>query len=554
MKSAVVVLSSLLALGGSLHAATTVEATAVVADEVRVFDPDALTSRPTWTDSRPSPGTYDGRVLVVLLAADASPRTMLAAPTMARLHGRFADQGLDAVIVHTESGWDQIEDRAARGRIRVPVARDDDGAVAKALGVAPGTVGLFVVDRAGQVRDAGLDSRDLAGRVSRLLRESPEEAVEHARAEAAGQTLDLPELDPAKNDTDDRDAERPQVSPEDYAKAAWPDHNRSRISARNVQGKPLPVKLGKERWLTERRDLDDKVIVLDFWATWCGPCHAAAPNIEEALEEHDGKVEVLAISGMNDPIGTVKRFIRRSGHSFSYLHDDKETLSNALNVRGIPHTAILSTDGIVRWQGHPGTREFRRALTKVVEADPLLKTRAEARRTERSEQESHLGWPAHNTGTLHAAKDVQGDELKDALDGLTWLTGRPDVGGKVVVVDFWATWCGPCLKLSPRLAALQEKYPDDLVVVAVSGQGAGRSHPETERIIELHLRKNPPKYTYAHDDDQRLYKRLGVSGIPHALVLSSDGVVRWQGFPGPAPFEDIVAAVIEADKNRKGEG
>jgi len=115
------------------------------------------------------------------------------------------------------------------------------------------------------------------------------------------------------------------------------------------------------------------------------------------------------------------------------------------------------------------------------------------------------------------------------------------MGQRVTVLDFWATWCGPCLRASPTLARLQKKHDGDLNVIAVGGQSESRSD------VLSYLRKNEPEYAHVFDSDQTLAKKLRVRGIPHVVVVSTDGVVRWQGNPLNSSFADVVDAVVRAD-------
>jgi cytochrome c biogenesis protein CcmG/thiol:disulfide interchange protein DsbE len=103
-----------------------------------------------------------------------------------------------------------------------------------------------------------------------------------------------------------------------------------------------------------------------------------------------------------------------------------------------------------------------------------------------------------------------------------WLTPQPDRGGKFVLVDFWATWCGPCRQAIPHLNRLQEKFKDNLVVVGLSDES-----PDAIR------RMKSPKIEYAVGTDAqgRTKREVQVKGIPHLMLMDPKGIVRYEGMP-----------------------
>jgi thiol-disulfide isomerase/thioredoxin len=168
---------------------------------------------------------------------------------------------------------------------------------------------------------------------------------------------------------------QPPVDAEAYADADWPAHNKN-LYAKDLQGQPLPVKLGEEQWLTEKQKLDGKVLVLDFWATWCGPCIAANPKLEKLHKQYLDDLSVVAISGQREDVSTVQSFLEDKRTIYPHLHDDEQRVFKPFESRGIPLVVVLSTDGVVRWMGNPHQKEFQEAVDQVLRADPLVRARS----------------------------------------------------------------------------------------------------------------------------------------------------------------------------------
>jgi thiol-disulfide isomerase/thioredoxin len=126
-----------------------------------------------------------------------------------------------------------------------------------------------------------------------------------------------------------------------------------------------------------------------------------------------------------------------------------------------------------------------------------------------------------------------------------WITTKeaPSREGKTVLIDYWATWCPPCRALIPELNEWQGKFKDDLVVIGISDE-------DPAKLAEF-VKTTKMNYAMGTDPRKSMEGALGVMAIPHCLVISSDGVVRWQGFPGALKdplTEAKLKQIIDADK------
>lgn len=327
--------------------------------ETQPFDATALASLTDWTH----PGTLDahntkGKIVVIAMISAGEPKSYMTISKLTRLQRDFGEDNIVTAAIHPDAGWDQIQEKIGAGRIAIPIARDE-GAVFQTAMHTDDYPDIYVIDRAGNLRFADIDSRSLKNAVKQLASETPETAMANAELQSQG-LAPQSEVKTASS-----------IDPSEYENAPWPQHNGSKLSAKNFQGQPLPVPMGNEEWVYGERSLEGKVLVLDFWATWCGPCIAAAPMLHDLQDSYEGRLEVLGIGGAEAKKDFVRYVMKKKGN-YGQMFDEKQTLDNALQIKGIPHVLVLSTDGVIRWQGNPHNPEFKNAVALTIAADPLL--------------------------------------------------------------------------------------------------------------------------------------------------------------------------------------
>ncbi len=119
-----------------------------------------------------------------------------------------------------------------------------------------------------------------------------------------------------------------------------------------------------------------------------------------------------------------------------------------------------------------------------------------------------------------------------------WINKKPDTKGKFILLDFWATWCGPCRRVIPKLNHFQEVFSDDLVVIGLSDQNAQA----------LELFNSNIQYYHATDPQKRLKNTYQVTGIPHSVLIDPEGIVQWEGYPlleGHLLTESVIQKIID---------
>ena len=140
-------------------------------------------------------------------------------------------------------------------------------------------------------------------------------------------------------------------------------------------------------------------------------------------------------------------------------------------------------------------------------------------------------YPANMTVELNLdPREIDDLTMRD-LDGQQ--ISLSDLYGKVTLINFWATWCGPCRVEIPDLVELQSRYPDQLQIIGVS---VDQSSPETVRAFAEKFEMNYPVVMTTPEVRKRF---AGVFALPTTFVLDTEGLVAQShvGITRPAVLE-----------------
>ncbi len=139
--------------------------------------------------------------------------------------------------------------------------------------------------------------------------------------------------------------------------------------------------------------------------------------------------------------------------------------------------------------------------------------------------------------TTHLNEKLAEFELKD-LDGNLILSA--DYKGKVLVLDFWTTWCGVCLKAFPDFQEVYEKFKDhpDVVFLAVN---MGRKDPIEQ--VRAFLGTNSYSFPVAYDEGSRISDRLEIDHLPTLLVIDKSGRIRIRHIGYSKAMEDYASRI-----------
>lgn len=238
--------------------------------------------------------------------------------------------------------------------------------------------------------------------------------------------------------------------------------------------------------------------------------------------------------------------------------DDAEAIQNYAGKLTMMISPIARTEPDKAEKLLTGGQEFLKGLEEKAKEDSTKKTIQSAIRSV-SRYES----------TIQGAKKLAALVGTEApkLEVEAWVNGKPltdaDLKDKVVLLDFWAVWCGPCIATFPHLREWDKKY-DDLVIIGVTNyydytwdekaERAKRAEDEVSEEAEQDMlvqfaKHHELTHHFALQKDRKMSQHYGVTGIPQAVVIDRQGKIRLirvgSGESNAKDIENMIEKLIE---------
>jgi thiol-disulfide isomerase/thioredoxin len=293
------------------------------------------------------------------------------------------------------------------------------------------------------------------------------------------------------------------------------------------------------------KELRGRVVIIQSWTSKTAGGRNWALNASRLLAGHDpDDVQLIAL---HTPQGadTAGAFLDRREMDVPVALDRRGTFCDELGAFERPVNLVIDRKGTARYAGL-SQRGLRGAVALLV-AEPH-----DPNATPKVRPADVAVRPAEFPpirGGVGRSTDFRGRPAPE-MHVSEWLNGRPDARGKVVVLDFWATWCPPCRASIPHLNELADKFRQDVVCIGLSNETPERF---AQGLNRYKLSMDGFRYPVALDPGGRMQRAVRVGGIPHVIVMSSDWVVRWQGHPAGLNASTL-GAIVEANRTLAGGG
>ncbi|HZS04383.1 MAG TPA: redoxin domain-containing protein [Blastocatellia bacterium] len=303
------------------------------------------------------------------------------------------------------------------------------------------------------------------------------------------------------------------------------------------------------------KDYRGKVVVVGFFSTECPIVNAYHERIRALAADYQKRGVVLLGIYPNsvESAEMIRATANRQKFTFPVLRDDGNKVADLYGANSTPEMFVIDGEGKLRYHGRIDNspelarvkrHDLREALDESLAGRPVsvAETRAFGCAIKRVKAAAENRPPAVNIEAAPASVGL----LKPA--GFAAL--REQSQGKVLLVNFWATWCGPCVAEFPEFVMLDEKYRDRGVkIVSISADETA----DLRTKVEPFIKKQKARFdVYVQDVDDpedmiKQFSREWSGALPATFVFDKQGRLSYS-ILGVIDREQLVAALESALK------
>ncbi|MFN7948650.1 MAG: redoxin domain-containing protein [Blastocatellia bacterium] len=314
------------------------------------------------------------------------------------------------------------------------------------------------------------------------------------------------------------------------------------FALKDVQGKTHALK-----------DYRGKTVIVGFFSTRCPIVNAYHERIRALTRDYSGRDVVLlgVYPNSNEPLSAIKARAAEQKFTFPVLKDEGSATADLYHAQSTPEMFVIDRAGTLRYHGRidnspelPRVKrhDLRAALDELLAGQPVsvTETRAFGCQIKRGKA----------VAPVKAAAPVNSAQVVSLLKPADFARLREQLRGQVLVVNFWATWCGPCVAEFPEFVRIDEKYrARGVKVISIS---ADETAELQSKVVPFIKKQNAKFDVYVQDVDEpedmiKQFSREWSGALPATFVFDKQGRLT-QSFLGIIDREKLEAALEAALK------